>query len=246
MKNILITGANGFLGIHLCKVLSKKNNVIGVDKKINNLNKIKNKNIQYFKCDITKEASIKKLFQKLNKKFINILINNAAIDSIPKINTRNLYPSYNQWNKEINVSIIGSFLMIKYFGSEMLKNKNGSIINIGSDLSVIAPNQNLYKGIFKNFVKSPTYSVIKHGLLGLTKYYASTYAEKNINVNMLSPSPLDNKHKKSFRKRLINQIPKKKLLKLQDLNSAIEFLISDESKFFTGQNLIVDGGRTII
>ena len=63
----------------------------------------------------------------------------------------------------------------------MVKNNiNGNIVNIASDLSVIAPNQNIYKSKNGNFVKPVTYSVIKHGIVGLTKYLSTYWAEKNI------------------------------------------------------------------
>ena len=91
----------------------------------------------------------------------------------------------------MNVGLRGSFNMIKFFGEEMAR-KRGSIINIGSDLSVIAPNQKIYKLSYKNYIKPVTYSVIKHGLLGLTKYFASLYANQNVRVNMVSPGPIKN------------------------------------------------------
>ena len=91
--------------------------------------------------------------------------------------------------------------MIKFFGEEMARKKNGSIINIGSDLSVIAPNQKIYKSSYNHYIKPVTYSVIKHGMVGLTKYFASLYGEKKVRVNMVSPGPVKNKQKKNFLKR---------------------------------------------
>ena len=79
----------------------------------------------------------------------------------------------------------------------MAKNKKGKIINIGSDLSVIAQNQNLYSD-YKNFFKPVTYSVVKHGLLGITKYFASLYSKDNVQVNMISPGPVYNQQKKKI------------------------------------------------
>ena len=66
--------------------------------------------------------------------------------------------------------------MIEVFSKDMLKRKSGNIINIGSDLSVIAPDQRLYKSI-KNY-KPVSYSVVKNGIVGITKYYAALYASK--------------------------------------------------------------------
>ena len=128
----------------------------------------------------------------------------------------------------------------------MCKNKYGSVVNIGSDLSIIAPNQDIYKGVYKNFIKSLDYSVIKHGLIGLTKYYASLNAKYNVKVNMVSPSPILNNQKKKLVRNIKNQIPMRKLAEKEDLFNLILFLISKKSKFITGQNILVDGGRTII
>ena len=76
--------------------------------------------------------------------------------------------------------------MIKFFGEQMIKKKKGSIINIGSDLSVIAPNQKVYRKSYNNYIKPVTYSVIKHGMLGLTKYFSALYGKDNVRVNMIS------------------------------------------------------------
>jgi NAD(P)-dependent dehydrogenase (short-subunit alcohol dehydrogenase family) len=251
IKNFcLVTGAAGFLGMHYCKLLLQNNyNVIGVDININPLKKIKSKKFITYYCDITDEEAVNLMFLELKKKyFINLLINNAAIDSVPfkKIKNISRLSSIDEWDKELNVGLKGSYLMFKYFGEEMSKKKNGNIINIGSDLSVIAPNQNIYKKVFKNFIKPVTYSVIKHGLYGMTKYFASLYAKDKVRVNMLSPGPVFNNHRKNFVNQLKNQIPMGRIATKNNLNSALLFLADQNNNYFTGQNIIVDGGRTII
>jgi NAD(P)-dependent dehydrogenase (short-subunit alcohol dehydrogenase family) len=80
----------------------------------------------------------------------------------------------------------------------------------------------------------------------MTKYFASLYADKNVNVNMLSPGPIFNKHNKKFVNQLIKFIPKKRMGNPVDLISAIEFLIDNMNPYMTGHNLIIDGGRTVI
>ncbi len=247
-NNILITGAAGFLGSIYADHLSSVNNIFAVDinlKKLNFLKK-KNKNINIFRLDVTNEKQIKFFFYKLKRKniFINVLINNAAIDSIPTKGKN--YIDLKQWNLEVNVGLTGPFLMIKYFGEEMTKRANGKIINIGSDLSVIAPNQNIYKKIYFNYKKPVTYSVVKHGLLGMTKYFASLYAEQNVSVNMLSPGPIYKNHDKKFINELKKIIPCRRMGKPSEILPAIDFLINEKNSYITGHNLIIDGGRTII
>jgi NAD(P)-dependent dehydrogenase (short-subunit alcohol dehydrogenase family) len=261
-KFTLITGAAGFLGFYHCLSLLEMNKsiiILDIDKKKLDevkkklLNKFKDKNIYDFKIDITKEKQIIKLKKILKKKniFIDSIINNAAIDAIPKKNSNEWsFVDTNQWHKELDVSLLGAYLIIKHFIKDMCLKKNGSIINIGSDLSVIAPNQKIYKQIFGNYIKPVTYSVIKHALLGMTKYFASLYGKYNVRVNMLSPGPIFIKEKKSFNKKFIkaleNITPMERMGSPTDLKGAIKFLIDKNSTFLTGQNIIIDGGRTII
>ena len=255
MKNnvCLITGGAGFLGTKYCEFFLKKNyKVLCIDNHKSNLKKlssIKSKNLHTFICDITNEKSVKLLFNKINKNFfVNVLINNATIDAVPFSDQKKKHklPNISSWDKELNVGLKGSFLMIKYFGEKMFQKKNGSIINIGSDLSVIAPNQKLYKSSYKNYIKPVTYSVIKHGLLGMTKYFASLYARNNVRVNMISPGPIQNKQKRKFVNELKKIIPMERLGHPTEILSSLSFLADSSSSYVTGQNIIVDGGRTII
>ena len=136
--------------------------------------------------------------------------------------------------------------MIKFFGEEMNKKKRGSIINIGSDLSFIAPNQNIYKSSYGNYIKPVTYSVIKHGILGLTKYFASLYGKNNVRVNMVSPGSIKKNQNKKLLKELNNVIPMERLGHPQEITGLLYFLSSNESSYITGQNILIDGGRTVI
>ena len=252
-KVCLITGGGGFLGAKYSEFFSKKNfKVLCVDndkKKLKAINSFKLKNIVTFECDITSEYDVNKLYKKINKSyFVDVLINNAAIDAVPfkKRSGFKKFPSIKSWNKEINVSLRGSFLMIKFFGEEMIKKKKGSIINIGSDLSIIAPNQKIYKSSYNNYIKPVTYSVIKHGMLGLTKYFSALYGKDNVRVNMISPGPIKNNQSKDLLEELNNIIPMNRLGNYKDLLGALFFLANEESSYLTGQNIVIDGGRTII
>ena len=176
------------------------------------------------------------------------MINNAAIDATPfkKNNAKQKFPSSKIWDKEINVSLKGSFHMIKFFGEEMIKKNKGSIINIGSDLSVIAPNQKIYRSSYKNYIKPVTYSVIKHGMLGLTKYFASLYAKDNVRVNMVSPGSIQNNQSTELLKELKKIIPMRRLGSYSEILGILFFLANNDSSYITGQNILVDGGRTVI
>ena len=213
----------------------------------NKLNKVKN--IVSFECDISDYNEVKKLHTKINKSyFVNVLINNAAIDAIPFKNKGlgNKFPTKEMWDKEFDTSLKGSFFMISFFGETMLQKKEGSIINIGSDLSFIAPNQNVYKSSYSNYIKPVTYSVIKHGMVGLTKYFASLYGPEGIRVNMVSPGPVKNKQKRKLVEAIQEMTPMRRLGRPEDLLGLIHFLASEHSSYITGQNILVDGGKTII
>ena len=252
-KVCLITGGAGFLGRKYCEFfLKKKYVVICVDnnkKNLKSLKSIASKNLVIHECDITKDKKVENLFKLINKSFfVDVLINNAAIDAVPakKKDALQKFPTNKMWDDEINVSLKGSFFMIKFFGEEMAKRKKGSIINIGSDLSVIAPNQKIYKSSYENYIKPVTYSVIKHGMIGLTKYFASLYGKSNVRVNMVSPGPINNNQSKKLLDELNNIIPMARLGSPKEILGLLLFLSSSESSYITGQNILIDGGRTII
>ena len=148
------------------------------------------------------------------------------------------------WKKDLAVGLNGSFICTKIFGSLMASIKKGVILNISSDLSIIAPNQEIYKDL--NFVKPVTYSVVKHGINGLTKYTAAYWANKNIRCNAIAPGGIFNHQDKSFLKKIKKVIPLKRLAKKNEYNNTILFLCSDSSSYMTGSIVIADGGRTII
>ena len=259
-KYSLITGASGFLGEqHAVALLMLNSNVVLTDIDFNKLVFLKKRlvksfpklEILIFKMDVTKEKSIKIIANNLRKKSIkiNILVNNAAIDSKVKKNQNMTNSgqfektSANEWTRHLNVGLMGSMLCSKVFGEIMSKTKQGGVIlNIASDLSVIAPNHSIYK---KGIYKPVMYSVVKHGLLGLTKYLSTYWHNKKIRCNAISPGPVENKQSKNFINKLKKQIPLNRLAKKNEYMSAIQFLCSDASSYMTGQNLIIDGGRSV-
>ena len=244
-KNIILTGGSGFLG----KQIAKAFKLIGAHVIILDIKKPLNKNYaKFYQCDVTNEVEVKKIAKLILKKNnkIDVLINNAASDHVPNKKNNSELENFklDMWKKDLEVGLNGSFICTKIFGSLMASRKKGVILNISSDLSIIAPNQDLYKGL--NFVKPITYSVVKHGINGLTKYTASYWANKNIRCNAIAPGGIINQQNKSFLKKIKKVIPLKRLAKKNEYNDLILFLCSDSSSYMTGSIVIADGGRTIL
>ena len=132
----------------------------------------------------------------------------------------------------------------------MAKNKKGGVIlNIASDLSVIAPDQRLYRrnGLDESAqeVKPVTYSVIKAGLIGLTRYLATYWADCGVRANALSPGGVFNDQGEDFVKRITSLIPLGRMANHDEYRSIIQFLCSDASSYLNGQNIVMDGGRSV-
>jgi len=155
-----------------------------------------------------------------------------------------------EWNRQISVGLSGAFLCARVFGSGMAERGGGVILNIASDLAVIAPDQRLYRkpGLpaQEQPVKPVTYSVIKTALLGLTRYLASYWAEQGVRANAISPGGVFNNHPAEFVERLAALIPMGRMAELSEYRAAVQFLCSPASSYMTGQNLVIDGGRSIL
>ena len=154
------------------------------------------------------------------------------------------------WDFQLKVGLKGAMLCSQVFGQEMAKRGEGIILNIASDLSVFAPDQRLYKkdGLRPDQqpVKPVTYSVIKHGLIGLTKYLATYWAEQGVRCNALYPGGVYNGQSDEFVQKLIELIPLKRMASKDEYRGAVQFLCSDASAYMNGQNFVMDGGRSVL
>ena len=263
-KVIVVTGASGLLGkMHVEAIASQGGIPVIVDINEDGLNEVYSYILSEYsiECfieivDITNEgellASSLRIIEKYGK--IDGLVNNAArnpsISKDQKINFNRL-ESFDRkaWDLDLSVGVTGSFLCIKYYGYQISLNENGgSIVNISSDLGIIAPDQRIYEqeGLDKDKqpVKPISYSVVKSALLGLSRYVATYWASENVRSNCLLPGGVQTDQDDVFINKLTNLIPLKRMAKNNEYQAAIIFLLSDASSYMTGTNLIMDGGRS--
>jgi NAD(P)-dependent dehydrogenase (short-subunit alcohol dehydrogenase family) len=264
-KVCIITGGAGLLGKkHAEAVLAGNGVAVLIDISDESLKKAKDElgklypdhEIECYKADITNEKELLNIREDLLIKYghIDILINNAANNPKMEEKSANLgnirldnFP-IDIWSDDIAVGLTGAFLCSKVFGKAMEEQKQGVILNISSDLGVIAPDQRIYRkdGIREEdqTIKPVTYSVIKHGLIGLTKYLATYWADKNIRVNAVCPAGVENGQDQEFVKKLTNLVPMGRMAHKEEYQCTVLYMISDASSYMTGSTVIIDGGRT--
>jgi NAD(P)-dependent dehydrogenase (short-subunit alcohol dehydrogenase family) len=265
-KTALITGAAGLLGMeHAAGLLESGASVVLTDIGSPALESAQTtlaksfgpEKIKIRVMDVSQPQAVRNVAGTLGQEgvLIDILINNAAID--PKVQgeqgvveTSRLenFPLA-QWELQVAVGLSGAFICSQVFGSTMAqRGKGGVILNIASDLSVFSPDQRLYRktGLPDDMqpVKPVTYSVIKAGLLGLTRYLATYWADKGVRCNALSPGGIYTTQGDEFVSRLSSLIPLGRMAAKDEYRAAIQFLCSDASAYMNGQNVVIDGGRS--
>ena len=206
--------------------------------------------------DVTQPESVERARDTLVKRFkhVDILINNAALN--PKVEGNSGRSRLGRledldlktWQFEIAVGLTGAVLCSRYFGEQMARQRSGVILNIASDLGLIAPDQRLYAKPGQPASEQPkkpvSYSVIKSGLLGLTRYLATYWASDGVRANALCPGGVENGQPPEFLERLHQLIPLGRMARVSEYQGAVVFLCSDASSYMNGSVIAMDGGRT--
>lgn len=262
-KMAIITGGGGLLGPKHAEAIIEyggqviltdyhEDRVIQKSKELNGKYGA-NKSIPYY-MDVTKKETIEFVISQFEK--IDILINNASKDPKVKkgdegltLESRFETMTEQYWHDGLDAALTGTFLCSQIVGNKMLKQGYGNIINISSDLGIIAPDQRLYlkDGVTEEQqnVKPITYSAAKWAIIGITKYLAVYFAKKNIRVNCLCPTAIYNDHPEDFVEKLSHIIPMGRMADINELKTAILYLCSDASSYVQGTTLVIDGGKSI-
>ena len=266
-KNCLITGGAGLLGkYHAEAIIEAGGNVFLADileTEVLRVARLLRKkygvnNVAGFGMDVTDSDSVMSVCDKIPR--IDILINNAAKD--PKVRHAGLtggkglsrfeMMSLKTWKEGLDVALNGTFLVTQIVINKMLENVDpagGVVLNISSDLSVIAPDQRIYQKDNEAFseqnVKPIFYSASKWAIVGMTKYLATYFAKQNIRVNSMSPGGVFHDHPEDFVDKLTNLIPMARMANIDEYKGAVVFSCSSASSYMTGHNLVLDGGRSL-
>jgi len=261
---IVITGAAGLLGRQHAEVVARSGGtpvlldlfVEPVKKLAESLTRRYGVPAEGWAVDITREAAIEANCAAILVRFGHIdgLVNNAANNpKVEKDSSKNFSRLENfplaAWEADVAVGLTGAFLCAKHYGAAIARNpQGGSIVNISSDLGLIAPDQRLYRkpGLpdDQQPVKPVTYSVVKTGMIGLTRYLATYWADRNVRCNTICPGGVESNQDSAFLREVSSRIPMGRLARPDEYQGTLLFLLSPASSYVNGAVLAVDGGRS--
>ena len=241
MKNVLITGATGDIGIAIVKAFAEKGYNIALhtfskpgeaEDYVYALEEAFGEKAVYVQADISKENEVKAMFETLEKDFgkIDVLVNNAGVSLVSML----CDTTVEDWDRVMDVNLKGAFLCSKCAIDNMVHNKWGRIINVSS--------------VWGNAGASceVAYSASKAGLVGFTKALARELAPSGITVNAVSPGLIDTKMNSHLLdddiKELCDEIPVGRMGTPEEVANAVLFLASEGASYITAQNITVDGG----
>jgi len=222
---VAVTGANGFLGKHICSIL-KENfvKVIPIDLHGRDINKVDISNIKQL-CELSKQIG--------RDGYLDGLINNAAVS----FKGNNI--TSEEFKKTLDINIQGTNNCI--LALESILKPSASIINVASVYGIITPDFKIYDNN-PDLYNSLAYGASKAGIIQLTKYHAKRLAP--IRVNAISPGGIFDNHSDDFIKKYCDRVPLGRMADPKEIVSVMIFLLSEISSYITGQNIVVDGGLT--
>ncbi len=252
-KVCIITGGAGLIGesfVEVCSSYGAKVVIADINKNkseaiIKRIKKEIDCDVYFFRCNTNSEKDVRELVKFTVSKFgkIDALVNCAY----PR--NKNFGRSFEDvthadFCDNLGKNLGGYFLVSKAVSLQMIKQKSGNIINISSVYGSSAPRFEIYEGT--NMTMPVEYAAIKGGVNSLTRYLGSYLGKYNIRVNSISPGGIFDNQPKEFVKKYTNFVKlEKRMANVDDMSGILIFLLSDASKYITGQNITVDGGFTL-
>lgn len=253
-KNIVITGGCGLLGRYFaescanngaCVTIADLNSAVGESITEEIIQSSGNEQVYFERCDITDTYNIQKLVvaYKTTHQRVDALVNNAY--------PRNEHygrsfedVTYDDFCENVSMHLGGYFNITREIAKVMMNQNSGNIINVASIYGVSAPRFEIYDDT--TMTMPVEYAAIKGGVIMLTKYLASYLGRYNIRVNAISPGGIENNQPASFIKKYTDHVLLGgRMAQPEDIVGVLSFLLSDQSKYITGQNIVVDGGWTL-
>jgi len=240
-KIIIVTGGNGLLGKEIIRSI-RAESAVCLNFDINHETNIDEFSV---KCDITQSGSVIEALKLVVSTFgkIDGLVNNAyprtsdwgsQFEDIP----------LNSWRSNVDWQLNSYFYITQQVVNYMEKNGYGSVVNIGSIYGVVGPDFTVYDGT--NMTMPAAYAAIKGGIVNFTRYLSSYLGPKQIRVNVVSPGGIFDNQNDFFVENYSKKVPLRRMGLPDDISPAVVFLLSEEAKYITGQNIIIDGGWTAI
>lgn len=251
LKKVMLLGSCGVLGLNHVRWFAEhpEIDIFIADQPSEALINIANQySLQYAEIDCNNEQSLVDGVQAAHDSLggIDVAIYNSAITSETLMRlSENPFPRFidyplELWNQCIHVNLTGAFLYAREVGKIFERNKSGSLIFVSSIYGLVSPDHRIYEG--ETFNTFPAYSASKSGLIGLMRWLATLWAPLNISVNVLSPGGVYNNHSDEFVSKYSNRTPSGRMASPDDISEILFNLAINSPQYFTGQNLVVDGG----
>ena len=206
------------------------------------------------RADVTDESDLERALVAVLERHgrLDGLVNNAARN--PKVEGDQLGPGRLEtfprsvWDADVAVGLTGPFLCSKVFGSHLARQGRGTVVNISSEYGRLGPDQRLYvePGTSADTapVKPISYTAVKAGLEGMTRWLATYWASQGVRVNTLTVGGVENGQPAWFLAQAAARVPLGRMARPHEYQGALVYLLSDASSFMTGANLVVDGGKS--
>ncbi|MCO4799374.1 MAG: SDR family oxidoreductase [Colwelliaceae bacterium] len=249
-QKILVAGAGGLLGVKIVKnALQQGASIIAADINIDLMKKrflsegieIESGTVEYVKLDVTNESDVKKLFKS------KLDITGAVNSTYPRNKTYGAHffdVSLESFNENISLHLGSAFLFTQQCAAYFETNKAPfSLVNISSIYGVVAPKFDIYNGT--SMTMPVEYAAIKSAIVHLNKYASAYVNDSKFRVNSVSPGGIFDSQPDDFLTAYKKSTHGKGMLDVEDVVGSILFLLSSQSRFITGQNVLIDDGFSL-